>query len=1297
MAALIPLLLLLTLFNGCLCQDSNPNNSTLPEERGLIITTLEVENGNHAIIRHLGAMPGYENFTVLVPGIAVTSDGPTHVTNLDIDFKNKEFYMYDYHYSSILVGTGYTKELEAFRITLAYLHFGVSKGTIQIAFDWLSRTIYWVDSLFRWILAVPGQQWKAGYDFYKIIVDDHLDLPDGITLDPLKGYLFWSDNGRHPKIERSDLQGRNRHTIVNSKYLYSPMAMDADIYGQRIYWLDTITEALLSSTYDGDDVRVIHRLSDTILFDLAVYRDVVYISDIKRGHLITLNKTTGHMESTIVTLTDETIYGITVYEKRNQPEKNRDYCAEKKCEQICISEENGASCICAEGYKLNSTGNCEESLSDFHKAVVLGNYTHICLMDIRGLAYHAYAPVCKYTVIDTPPESSTTQTLTSTSTPTTAPRPAPTASPDDMIKLIDVDSGGRMVFIATNNNMIYKRAIDLPIENDARELLRQANGNISGLAFDYQYSANLYWTEIDTGNIMFVNVETKYSNRVIIANSAPLMKPRNLIVLPTIRQLAWVAGNDGDVSIQTMTLDGRNLKTVINGLPDIKALVYEDETRLFYFISNGTIKQMALDGSGLIIATESDQTAYLLLHYNNYLTWIYTSPLYGIVYRTKDYSTDTTGAHAILDGSSPYIGIKILDVKPNLPQSASPCAFLNGGCEQLCITKYTADVMEKQCECSVGYKLDTDKSSCRSDVVTDDFILFTEWTSAALHQINLRTNEINAVINQENDFYLGVYFDPNSKKIIWSEYQKTTIFSSNLDGSDKKVIGDLGNSYPYRMDKDLTTGNIYYTTTPHSDPHVGVLTPSGDNFWLKVDVTHEDIWDIVVHPGKGWMFYTVVHSLSYIARSNMDGTNAIKVVFGDHIRYPDGLAIDFIHDQLYWSDALYDTIQRCNLDGSDCVTIVNGTGSWKIQRIRDIVTDGTNLYYAADNKDHVDRISLTSPYNRTIIGQNPGLGQIDTLAYYSSSNRNIQPVNEACKARKGLGNCSTICLPTATGRTCACKPGGQLKQDGRTCSDIYQCSAVISQEVNTASGKELIDIVLDRACLRHLNDECKYRCPEHFVPTGNTKLSCTSAGWDRESVKLCREVSCPVDSVPNGRIKEGCKHRVGEICMYECDGGYTNVTEATICNTNMRWTPYRSCTTVTVSVIDKQSSGISVAGTASGIAVCVFVIIVLVIVIVYLLRRSGNKQASKYAASAEFHKGQDGTVAIENPGYAPSEAGSVRSVRKKEDTPYSTVSRAGQGGNEPLPEVAQIESTRDTTVLTYDSWIKARQTEAGAN
>jgi hypothetical protein len=55
-------------------------------------------------------------------------------------------------------------------------------------------------------------------------------------------------------------------------------------------------------------------------------------------------------------------------------------------------------------------------------------------------------------------------------------------------------------------------------------------------------------------------------------------------------------------------------------------------------------------------------------------------------------------------------------------------------------------------------------------------------------------------------------------------------------------------------------------------------------------------------------------------------------------------------------------------------------------------------------------------------------------------------VNEACKARNGLGNCSTICLPTETGRTCACQPGVQLKQDGRTCSDS---KFSINQDIST--------------------------------------------------------------------------------------------------------------------------------------------------------------------------------------------------------------------------------------------------------
>lgn len=42
-----------------------------------------------------------------------------------------------------------------------------------------------------------------------------------------------------------------------------------------------------------------------------------------------------------------------------------DYCAEKKCDHICISAKNGAECLCSVGYVLNeASGKCEGTKKD---------------------------------------------------------------------------------------------------------------------------------------------------------------------------------------------------------------------------------------------------------------------------------------------------------------------------------------------------------------------------------------------------------------------------------------------------------------------------------------------------------------------------------------------------------------------------------------------------------------------------------------------------------------------------------------------------------------------------------------------------------------------------------------------------------------------------------------------------------------------------------------------------------------------------------------------------------------------
>lgn len=43
-----------------------------------------------------------------------------------------------------------------------------------------------------------------------------------------------------------------------------------------------------------------------------------------------------------------------------------------------------------------------------------------------------------------------------------------------------MDMENRVLFFATAENVIYKRPIDLPIENDAVDSLVEATGNISG-------------------------------------------------------------------------------------------------------------------------------------------------------------------------------------------------------------------------------------------------------------------------------------------------------------------------------------------------------------------------------------------------------------------------------------------------------------------------------------------------------------------------------------------------------------------------------------------------------------------------------------------------------------------------------------------------------------------------------------------------------------------------------------------------------------------------------------------------
>lgn len=63
--------------------------------------------------------------------------------------------------------------------------YGKSDDTGQIAFDYLSNNLYWCDSRLNWVAMKPAYNGNAS--IYKVVVQDNLNRPEGLALDPVDG------------------------------------------------------------------------------------------------------------------------------------------------------------------------------------------------------------------------------------------------------------------------------------------------------------------------------------------------------------------------------------------------------------------------------------------------------------------------------------------------------------------------------------------------------------------------------------------------------------------------------------------------------------------------------------------------------------------------------------------------------------------------------------------------------------------------------------------------------------------------------------------------------------------------------------------------------------------------------------------------------------------------------------------------------------------------------------------------------------------------------------------------------
>lgn len=95
----------------------------------------------------------------------------------------------------------------------------------------------------------------------RVILDGLKRIPDGIEVDAEAGHVYWTNMGNPSandgSIERADLDGTNRKTIVPPGATFTPKQLKLDKQGGKIYWSDREGMRVMRANLDGSEIETL--------------------------------------------------------------------------------------------------------------------------------------------------------------------------------------------------------------------------------------------------------------------------------------------------------------------------------------------------------------------------------------------------------------------------------------------------------------------------------------------------------------------------------------------------------------------------------------------------------------------------------------------------------------------------------------------------------------------------------------------------------------------------------------------------------------------------------------------------------------------------------------------------------------------------------------------------------------------------------------------------------------------------------------------------------------------------------
>ncbi|XP_016987346.1 low-density lipoprotein receptor isoform X3 [Drosophila rhopaloa] len=229
-----------------------------------------------------------------------------------------------------------------------------------LAVDWIYNHVYYTDT-HKCTIELTNFEGSMG----KVLVEDSLDIPRSIALDPIEGWMYWSDWGASPRIERAGMDGSHRTTIISYDVKW-PNGITLDLVRKRIYWVDGKLNVISSANYDGSQRSQVLYSSEYLRhpFSITTFEDYVYWTDWDKQAIFKANKFTGEdVEPVTAVHMLQHPMVVHVYHPYRQPDGvNHCQAVNGHCSHLClpsprINERSPRiSCACPTGLKLMADG-----------------------------------------------------------------------------------------------------------------------------------------------------------------------------------------------------------------------------------------------------------------------------------------------------------------------------------------------------------------------------------------------------------------------------------------------------------------------------------------------------------------------------------------------------------------------------------------------------------------------------------------------------------------------------------------------------------------------------------------------------------------------------------------------------------------------------------------------------------------------------------------------------------------------------------------------------------------------------